>query len=188
MNEIETKLWDALNRVVDESFSVEYNYFGQHATGVISRVSELEGYGLLRDISCFCISYKTGDEINPTYSGEIMAILENQISFGRYTVDFRIHSTYNDITKELQECNMAIEVDGHEFHEKTKTQASHDKKRDRYLLSMNIPVIRYTGTEVYRNPKTVARDAFNIYFSHYLQRIRSNMKTNAVWFMGKKNG
>lgn len=188
MNAIETKFWEALNQVVDETFLVEYNFYGQHASGFVSRLKEIEGYQFKPDELYFIIKYKTGDELNPTHSGEIIGSIESQRSIGTYIVDYRIFSTHGDITNERQECNIAIEVDGHEFHEKTKTQASHDKKRDRYLLSVNVPVIRYTGTEIYRKPKESARDALNIYFSHYMQRIRSNSKTNAVYFMGKKIG
>lgn len=47
---------------------------------------------------------------------------------------------------------VAIECDGHDFHERTKEQASRDKKRDRDILSAGYPVMRFTGSEIFRDP------------------------------------
>ena len=42
-----------------------------------------------------------------------------------------------------------VELDGHEFHERTKAQAAHDKRRDRRFVAAGWKVLRYTGSEVY---------------------------------------
>lgn len=47
--------------------------------------------------------------------------------------------------------NIVIECDGHEWHEKTKQQASKDKKRDRELQKLGYIVLRYTGSDIYAN-------------------------------------
>jgi very-short-patch-repair endonuclease len=47
---------------------------------------------------------------------------------------------------------LAVEVDGHEFHEKTKDQAARDKRRDRELQQEGWNVFRFTGSEVWRVP------------------------------------
>lgn len=44
---------------------------------------------------------------------------------------------------------VAIEVDGHEFHERTKAQAKRDKSRDRALTLAGWKVLRFTGSEVW---------------------------------------
>lgn len=46
---------------------------------------------------------------------------------------------------------VAVELDGHEFHERTKEQASRDKRRDRSLVKNGWSVLRFTGSEVYEN-------------------------------------
>lgn len=46
---------------------------------------------------------------------------------------------------------MAVECDGHDFHERTKEQAAHDRARDRFLTSNRFPFFRFTGSEIYRN-------------------------------------
>lgn len=46
---------------------------------------------------------------------------------------------------------IAIECDGHEFHEKNKEQAARDKRRDREILAAGYPVMRFTGSEIFRD-------------------------------------
>ena len=53
---------------------------------------------------------------------------------------------------------MAVELDGHDFHEKTKEQSKNDKERDRILQSHGYFVARYTGSEIYNNPQKVCAD------------------------------
>ena len=47
---------------------------------------------------------------------------------------------------------VAIEVDGAEFHERTRDQIWRDKTRDRDLLKVGIVTLRFTGSEVYNRP------------------------------------
>lgn len=44
---------------------------------------------------------------------------------------------------------IAIEIDGHMFHEKTKEQVTRDKKRERKLISNDWKIVRFSGSEVY---------------------------------------
>lgn len=46
---------------------------------------------------------------------------------------------------------LAIECDGHEFHERTPGQAARDRSRDRRLQEAGITVMRFTGSELHRN-------------------------------------
>lgn len=69
---------------------------------------------------------------------------EPQEKIGNYTVDFLIEV--------YEKKYIVIECDGHEFHEKTKEQAKHDKERDRFLQKEGYPVYRFTGSEIFNNP------------------------------------
>ncbi|MEW6639026.1 MAG: DUF559 domain-containing protein [Pseudomonadota bacterium] len=51
---------------------------------------------------------------------------------------------------------VAIECDGHQFHERTVEQASKDRKRDRALQKYGIPVLRFTGTDIVRRSVELA--------------------------------
>lgn len=46
---------------------------------------------------------------------------------------------------------LAVEVDGHDYHERTKEQASRDRRRDRDLQSIGVPTMRFTASEVYHD-------------------------------------
>lgn len=50
------------------------------------------------------------------------------------------------------ETRLALELDGHEFHERTKEQASMDKKRDRELTRDGWKILRFTGSEIWNRP------------------------------------
>ena len=54
------------------------------------------------------------------------------------------------------ETSIAVECDGHAFHEKTKEQAARDKSRDRAIQSKGIYVMRFTGSEINKDPMKCA--------------------------------
>ena len=67
-----------------------------------------------------------------------------KINKNTYYVDFIL------LHKEI-DTGLIIELDGHEFHEKTKDQAKKDKQRDRNLQKLNYPIYHYTGSEIWYN-------------------------------------
>lgn len=69
-----------------------------------------------------------------------------QLKVGKYRVDFGV---FYGVGSEIR--RIAIECDGHDFHERTKAQAQRDKSRDRVLQARAIPVFRFTGSEIYAN-------------------------------------
>ncbi len=54
---------------------------------------------------------------------------------------------------------VVVEVDGHDFHERTKEQAAHDKSRDRSMQLAGYVVLRFTGSEVNADPIRCACEA-----------------------------
>jgi len=56
-----------------------------------------------------------------------------------------------------------IECDGHDFHERTKEQAARDRSRDRDAQEAGYMMLRYTGSEIYRDPLGCARAALKAY-------------------------
>ncbi len=53
---------------------------------------------------------------------------------------------------------LVVEVDGHDFHERTKEQAARDRSRDRSMLAEGYRVMRFTGSEVWKNPTKCAAE------------------------------
>lgn len=72
-----------------------------------------------------------------------------------FRIDFFLSITNNDTGDMHYVC---VEVDGHNFHEKTKEQAQRDKLKDRLLQRVGYQVLRYTGSEVYKNSGKVVGD------------------------------
>jgi very-short-patch-repair endonuclease len=77
-----------------------------------------------------------------------------QAPIGRYRADFALL-----MMAEGQTARLVVECDGHDFHEKTKQQAAHDKARDRYFVQKQWPVMRFTGSEIYRDANRCADQA-----------------------------
>lgn len=57
---------------------------------------------------------------------------------------------------------MIIECDGHDFHERTKRQAARDRRRDRAFQAAGLPILRFTGSEIYADPCECAREVFRM--------------------------
>jgi len=57
---------------------------------------------------------------------------------------------------------LLIEVDGHDFHEKTKVQARRDKSRDRRLTGMGGSILRFTGSEVWHDAEGCAYECVQL--------------------------
>lgn len=51
-----------------------------------------------------------------------------------------------------------VEVDGHDFHERTQLQAARDRQRDRALLLEGLRTVRFTGSEVFNRPDDCVRE------------------------------
>lgn len=74
-------------------------------------------------------------------------------------VDFMIENEWGGL--------VAIELDGHEFHEKTKDQARRDRRRDRSLIACcygPLAIVRFTGSEVFAEPAGCAAEAIDLAF------------------------
>jgi hypothetical protein len=55
-----------------------------------------------------------------------------------------------------------IEIDGHEWHERTKEQAARDRARDRALARKLVSVLRFTGAEVFASPRRCLTEIYEI--------------------------
>jgi very-short-patch-repair endonuclease len=62
----------------------------------------------------------------------------------------------------LRRVRIAIEVDGHEFHQRTKEQVERDYQRGRELARVGWIVIRFTGSEVWRDAGACALEVSGI--------------------------
>lgn len=119
-----------------------------------------------------------GDLIHLSTKEEIKADLAREPDVGRvyiipqakistFRVDFLLEMHAADIVSRL-----VIECDGHNWHDRTKEQAARDRSRDRILLYAGVPVIRYTGSEIFRCAAQCADEAWHILRSAWFHDFR----------------
>jgi very-short-patch-repair endonuclease len=77
-------------------------------------------------------------------------ILLAQAPCGPYWTDFSLRE-WSDKRPPI-----FIEVDGHDFHERTPFQAQRDRRRDRYLTKLGATAPRFTGREVWQDARRCA--------------------------------
>ena len=95
-------------------------------------------------------------------------LLTPQVTIGDYRVDFLLQ--YRETLPKMEDGviirdvtshkKMAIECDGHDFHERTKKQASRDKLKDRVLQSTGYLVFRFSGSDIWKDVFGCAEQAF----------------------------
>lgn len=84
-----------------------------------------------------------------------MEVQPNEDCFSGYIPDFAIYMGGKDE-------GFVIEIDGHEWHEKTKEQARLDKEKDRTYIKNSFIPIRFTGYEVYHHVDLCVKEVFEI--------------------------
>lgn len=87
-----------------------------------------------------------------------VVLVQPTIQFGGFVVTPDFGLIEATVPEGVDPAAVAVELDGHEFHERTKDQAGRDKRRDRALVSKGWTVIRFTGAEVVRSPAQVLGD------------------------------
>lgn len=83
-----------------------------------------------------------------------------QAVIGSFRVDFvltQIGIGPDEILRPL-----AVELDGHAFHDKDKKQRAYEKARDRFLVKEGYRVLHFTGSEVVADPHKVAYEALDL--------------------------
>ena len=88
-----------------------------------------------------------------------------QVSFMDYVADFIAVCKIDGVTDYL-----CIECDGHDFHERTKNQVARDKLRDRRFLIGGIPAMRFSGSEIWRDPLECGRQVNDFFFNRAAER------------------
>lgn len=90
-----------------------------------------------------------------------------QPQYSLYRVDFSISTWVVKDDKTLPFI-VIVEVDGHNYHERTKEQAERDKKRDRFMTATDAKIFRFTGREIWRNAEACASEVLE-YVIRYQQ-------------------
>lgn len=88
------------------------------------------------------------------------AFIERQVQLAGWRVDFVLHypapGNEFDAAGEIVLSRLIVECDGHDFHERTKEQAARDRGRDRAAQHAGLPILRFTGSELWNDPMSCA--------------------------------
>ena len=87
-----------------------------------------------------------GRDINLTAAG-IPMFVRPQHKVCNHRTDFMI---------EYRGIRAVVECDGHDYHERTKEQAQHDRELDRAFQREGFRVFRFTGREIWQSPEGCA--------------------------------
>jgi very-short-patch-repair endonuclease len=114
------------------------------------------------------------DHISGDYPFTIMSHvgIYPQYKIERYRPDFILGGNINKIG-----FSVIVEIDGHDWHEKTVSQAIRDKKRERDLICLGNHIIRFSGTEVKKNPVECASESLKCYLSIWENIIVATSET-----------
>jgi len=104
-------------------------------------------------------------------------VIEPQAQLGEYRVDFLL--TYQECipdfdhkerfrdgteipgTKDVT-VHLIVECNGHDYHDRSREQASRDRERDRELKKLGYEVFRYTGSDIWKDPLACATEAVEV--------------------------
>lgn len=87
-----------------------------------------------------CLARQQEEKIWPSGARLLMP----QYRFLTYRIDWAL--------REEEGQYIFIECDGHQFHDRTKVQAARDKQRDRAIQQAGHPILRFTGSEINKDP------------------------------------
>lgn len=109
--------------------------------------------------------------LNARYIGTCI-YLTPQKKVGPFYLDFEVgfldsfvNHPVNVPTRKLKELSdelpkWGIEIDGHDFHEKTKEQVAKDKQRERAIMNEGYKIYRFSGSEVFKHPLKCVNEVY----------------------------
>jgi very-short-patch-repair endonuclease len=84
-----------------------------------------------------------------------------------YRFDFQVlfgPQAFSDLAmlRRIEAPKVAIELDGHDFHERTKEQVAYRNERDRDVTAAGWTILHFSGSELYKDPLKCASDVLAI--------------------------
>lgn len=173
MNEIETKFYEASKNYFKQEMVQEITSDEGHRFATIKTKPSEEDYSVFNDYVAFDLTIESEFEITGKSSTVILPQSKNNTIAG-YRPDFIICA--DGCT------NFLIEIDGYEWHEKTKEQAITDRKKDRAYLKNGYIPIRFLGSEVFHNVNDCIKEMIEIvaYYIYLQARENEELKQNII--------
>lgn len=104
-------------------------------------------------------------------------VIEPQAVIARYRADFLVSAWFTDRKLGSSVARVVVECDGHDFHERTKEQASRDKARDRAFQKMGHTVFRYSGADIWADALRCSEEAVILLRDRIVKQMSASVKT-----------
>jgi hypothetical protein len=118
-----------------------------------------------------------------SYWGRVLYLLHQQdveVSAGKYRLDFVVwlqpDIAYRWDRDGMEWPKIAVEVDGHGFHEKTPEQVTRRDQRDRALQQDGWVVFHFSWTELTSRPQQCIGEVLGVAREHYQRLSAENWK------------
>ncbi len=86
----------------------------------------------------------------------------NSVDYVDIYTNVRVESYRIDLIVKCSHGLIAIECDGHDWHDRTKQQAAYDRARDRWMLKNGVATLRFTGSEIFHSAEKCASEVMDI--------------------------
>lgn len=156
LNEADAK--EALERLND--FVVEWNNEAAQLDPVMSRCESPVERLFILGMSMACCHVAGFDDAPGmfwSFDGKLCGYL-----FGQVELESGGRKIRPDFLLKTDVARIYVEIDGHEFHASTRQQVARDRQRERAIAEGGDIVIRFTGSEVTKDPKGCAEQAMRI--------------------------
>jgi len=131
--------------------------------GSVVKTANEEIKSPIEQVMFFVLLFNVVIGINREINATSGVYLQKEITVDdkKYYADFVVETKGIVNTKEIIHRTI-IECDGHDFHEKTKEQAQHDKERDRLLQKAGYTILHFTGSEIWADPQKCGQQIYDI--------------------------
>jgi very-short-patch-repair endonuclease len=123
-----------------------------------SPIEQIMGISLLFSFRLFLPNLRLmpcWPEKESEHAGSDTYLLLPQFPWNGYRIDWVLK------IPKLKQPYLFIECDGHDFHERTKEQAERDRSKDRLVQLYGVPILRFTGREIYRDATACVAQVLN---------------------------
>lgn len=107
----------------------------------------------------------------------LLAQLDIDANGKKYRPDFQFvpqaDGRYSDLAKRGDWTPVVVELDGHEWHERTPEQVSRRNQRDIDLQANGYLVVHISGSEFHRDPRSCVTNVFNLAIQKFDSKVES---------------
>jgi very-short-patch-repair endonuclease len=120
--------------------------------------------GISAKMRRLAVVYDFGNVFSGDVDGETVLRIQPQVTLGAARVDFLItlQKTVQSEEIKIWRKQVVVECDGAYFHDRLPGQGVRDRKRDRVLVGLGLQVLRFGGSEIWKDSFACASQVLNL--------------------------